>query len=486
MRRRRIPASPRAWPLTVTVPLLVAVLMATVGALASYSVLARLTADQELHLRQLAAAHLDALALALQPHVARQDVWETFDVLDRVRRGDGGGTTRLLVVTLPDATVLAATDPRLFPVGTGLPPELRSRLVPGADLVIDGERGLAWFHRPIGGGAALGHVLTEIDMAPLIAVRREVLGTLVGVNGGLILLFAAAGYGLVARILRPLGILDQYVERVRTGTAEPIPRRFIAGEHNEFGRLFHRFNAMARAVAEREALAARLADEEKLALLGRLASGMAHEVNNPLGGMLTAVDTLKRHGDDAAVRQRSTALLERGLRGIGNVVRAALVAYKEPPGAVATTPEDLDDLRFLIAHEAQRRRVTLAWENRLDGPMPADGAAVRQMTLNLLLNACRASPPGGTVAMTAVALDHGLAVTVEDEGAGLPAEGAELLRGKGAPPLPQGGRGLGLWTVARLLDRVGGGVEVGCGPAGGTRVTVFVPFPEGRRADAAA
>ena len=234
------------------------------------------------------------------------------------------------------------------------------------------------------------------------------LATLVAVNGGVTLLLAAVGYALVGRLLRPIRVLNDYVERIRTGAVEPIPARFITEEGSEFGRLFRRFNAMAQAVAEREALSARLADEEKLALLGRLASGMAHEVNNPLGGMMTAVDTIKRHGSDDAVRQRSAALLERGLRGIGNVVRAALVAYKEPSSAAAMAPEDLDDLRFLIAHEAQRRHIDLVWRNRLEGILAVDGAAVRQMALNLLLNACRAAPPGSEVAMMADASDHGL------------------------------------------------------------------------------
>jgi sensor histidine kinase regulating citrate/malate metabolism len=61
----------------------------------------------------------------------------------------------------------------------------------------------------------------------------------------------------------------------------------------------------------------------------------------------------------------------------------------------------------------------------------------------------------------------------------------ELLRGK-ANTLPQGSRGLGLWTVARLLDRVGGEVAVGVGLESGTAVTVFIPFLEGRRGNEAA
>lgn len=483
--RRRL--RPGGWPLTVTVPLLVAGLMTVVGSAISYSVLARLADDQEAQLRQLAAAHLGGLAVAIAPHLARQDVWETFDVLDHARQSASVAAARLLIVTLPDASVVAASDPLAFPVGAALPPELAAHLGAPENLLIDEGRGVAWSHRVVGGpDAPLGHILAEMDMAPLIAVRREVLTTLVATNAGLTLFLAAVGYGLVARLLRPIRILDSYVERIRSGDVEPIPARFIAQESGEFGRLFCRFNAMAQAMAEREALAARLADEEKLALLGRLASGMAHEVNNPLGGLLTAVDTLRRHGADEAVRQRSTALLERGLRGIGHVVHAALVAYKEPAGGADLTPADLDDLRFLILHEAQRRRTRLTWENRLSETLAVDGATVRQMALNLLLNACRAAPPGGAVSLLAEASRGALVVTIRDNGSGLPPAMAEVLTSKGAAPLPQGGRGLGLWTVGRLLDRVGGGVDIRVDPAGGTAITLSVPLLERRRRDAAA
>jgi hypothetical protein len=115
---------PGAWLLTVKVPLLVAVLMAAVGSVISYSVLTRLADDQETQLRQLSFAHLETLAVALEPHLARQDVWETFDVLDHARRGATAASIRLLVVTLPDATVVAASDPMMLPVGTPLPAKL--------------------------------------------------------------------------------------------------------------------------------------------------------------------------------------------------------------------------------------------------------------------------------------------------------------------------------------------------------------------------
>ena len=156
---------PGAWPLTLKVPLLVAALMATVGSVISYSVLTRLADDQEAQLRQLSVAHLESLAVALEPHLARQDVWETFDVLDHARRAATAASIRLLVVTFPDATVVAASDPMMFPVGTPLPGNLRTHLGSLGDLAVDKARDLAWSHRPIGtDGAPLGHILAEMDM----------------------------------------------------------------------------------------------------------------------------------------------------------------------------------------------------------------------------------------------------------------------------------------------------------------------------------
>src|SRR5918995_2933546 len=110
----------------------------------------------------------------------------------------------------------------------------------------------------------------------------------------------------------------------------------------EFRPLFGAFNGMVEAVREREGLARQLADEERLASLGRLASGMAHEINNPLGGILNAVDTLKQHGGRPEVRSRTLDLIERGLKGIRDVVRSTLVTYRaDHDGTRSLQPEDI-------------------------------------------------------------------------------------------------------------------------------------------------
>jgi signal transduction histidine kinase len=92
-----------------------------------------------------------------------------------------------------------------------------------------------------------------------------------------------------------MGVLSDYLARSRAGAMTAIPEDVVGQQSREFRDIFESYNGMTQAVSEREILAAELAREEKLASVGRLASGMAHEINNPLGGMFNAIDSLKRY-----------------------------------------------------------------------------------------------------------------------------------------------------------------------------------------------
>jgi signal transduction histidine kinase len=465
-----------AWPLTVRIPLFVAGLMIVVAGLVSQVVLSRLIDDQESNLHVLTSAYLDGLSSAVLPAVIRADVWETFDALDRARGKYAGLAVKHTIVELPNGSILASSDPPRFPVDTRVP-ESERRLYPiNTELAIDESAGQAWLTRPLTeGGIAVGQILSEIDIEPLLKIRREVLTTLVLVNGALTFAFAGIGYFVVKRMVQPLGVLARYVEQVREGNVEPIPDRHRGNLAGEFERLFDRFNAMAKALNEREMLAARIAEEEKLAMLGKLASGMAHEVNNPLGGMLNAIDTLQVHGDDPSARQKSLAFLKRGLAGIQNVVRAALVTYKGESGAFLLVPNDLDDLRFLVQHETGIRRLKVDWRNGITEPIPIDGAAVRQITLNLLLNACAASPADGTITVDALCDGDVFRVIIADDGPGLPEEMARIIDRSVYFAPPCGNVGLGLWTTARLVHRLGGRMQLDREHRG-TRIVITLPF----------
>lgn len=469
--------NPRNWTLSVKVPLLVAIMMVGIATVISQVVLTRISESQEKNLKRLAGAYLDGISTAVAPHLPRQDIWETYDALDRARGGYEGLRARYTIVTLPDDRVLAASEPERFPVNSLTPTILRSRFESGRSLDIDEDAKLAWVRRElISDNVVLGRIYSEIDLTELIRERHEVLVTLIAANSLLTILFAAVGYLVVRNMIQPVSVLARHVEQVRSGATDRIPDREVSRQSPEFAALFRRFNAMADALHERSNLARRLADEEKLALLGKLASGMAHEVNNPLGGMMNAIDTLRRHGDKPEVRETSLGLLERGLAGIRNVVRAALVTYKgvDAPGMLSR--KDLEDLQFLVHHETVRRHLRLDWTNALPDHVRVDGAAVRQATLNLLLNACAASPINGTVSFDARIADGKLAIAIADNGPGLPEPVAELMREATPETLPpSGSTGLGTWTAARLVLRMNGNFDIVTSPSGGTAIRLFIP-----------
>ncbi len=467
-------------PLAIKVPLLVAALMIGVAAAISKLVLLRLEATQAAHFAELGGAYLDGLSTALHLSVIRRDPWEAFDALDRSRARYAGVAVQRVLVLLPDETVLAASDPLADPIGSDAP-EASRQFDGGAELAVAADS--VWIHRGLTeGGVGIGRIAAEIDVSALAAERRATLIALIGLNAALTVLFATLGWLLVQRMLRPVLSLSDRLARASDGRLDPIPEAELPPADSDEGRAYRRYNIAAAAVAEREALLRRLADEERRALVGRYASAMAHEVNNPLGGMFNAVRMIERHGDDPVRRARAAILLKRGLTGIHNVVRASLMLWRGESDERGLEPGDIDDLRYLIESEARRRELILHWQQDITGPLAVPAQAVRQIALNLLLNACAASPPQGTLRFLAVSERTDLVLIVTDEGPGLPAQARDLLTGRAPDRLPEAG-GLGLWTVSRLLDGLGASLTL-AGPPG-TRITVRIPHGTERRLAAA-
>lgn len=467
-------------PLTIQVPLIVVGLTILVATVVSQVVLHRLAKEQSTALSSLSSAFMDGLTTAVTPGLLTRDAWETFDALDRAREQYEAVHAVFTVVLLPNGEVLAASDPGRFPIGSHPPAELRERSIEGAGLMIDESLGRAWLGRSVvQEGFKVGTVFSEMDISGLLEVRREVLLTLLLLNAGLTLLFGIGGYLLVRRMVAPLSAIREGLGRAAGGRLDPIDPHAIEAASREHAGLYRQFNAMIHAQAEREALAAELADQEQLAMLGRLASSMAHEVNNPLGGLMNAVETLDVHGDDPAARHRTIDLLRRGLRGIQQVVRAALVTYKSEHHGRQMTNADLQDLRFLIQHDTGAKNIQLDWINELPDALPIDASPVRQIVLNLLLNACQISPIGGTVTLRAGIKGDVMSISVADQGPGLPPAAMKVLAagalGDLAPEVSSLTKGLGLWTAARLAKRLGGQL-VGCAAPLGAQLQLSVPL----------
>lgn len=476
---KAVSLDPRRWSLAFKAPLIVAAFMLVVSIVMTNAVLSRLRETQERHLAVTSAIYLNGLAAALIPHVLRDDIWEIFDTVDRGAAMEGNFGRATIVVVDGKGATLAASDPKQAPVSSRQDDRERSFLS-GADLIVDTEKARAFARRPlVHQDRRIGAIYVDYDVSHLLRERAEAFRTLAGTNAAIALLLAAVGYWIIRRMMGPLRTLSRHLDLGVAGAVQPIASGEIARATHEFGRLFRRFNIMAEAVNDREAIAKELANEERLASLGRLASGMAHEINNPLGGLFNAIDTLKRHGDKPSIRKSSLDLVERGLTGIRDVVRSALTVYRADRNPRDLAPADLDDLKLLIRPEIDRRTLKLVWRNHLDSGLPLPATAVRQVVLNLLLNAVQVAPPGSPVRFDAAVVERDLIIEVQDKGPGFDEDARSVLTGEVdlAPTVHSGlGAGLGLWMTHRLVQDLGGHAFVHTQPDGGSIVRVVIPL----------
>jgi signal transduction histidine kinase len=465
-------------PATARVPLIVTIFMVAVSIFTSERVLSRLIEAQTRQIQALADIYLDGLALALVDSMIREDVWQVFDVLDRSQQRPSEIRPAETIVAGTDDLVIASSDPVSIPSQARVPTRYVESLQQAGKIVVAeaDKRAFVW-REVLYENLRIGSIYAALDIAPLLTERRQVLWTLVLTNMALTVLLAGAAWYIVGRMMRPMWTLTRHLERSHDGQVNPIPELIVASASSEYKRPFAAFNRLAAAVAERETLGAKLAEEERLASLGRLASGMAHEINNPLGGLFNAIDTLKRHGADPSTRSTTIDLVERGLKGIRDVVRAALMSYRAERDERQLSHDDIEDLKLLISPEARRRGVLLQWRNELTSQVALPANSVRQIILNLVLNACQAAPQDSLAAVSILETSDAIVLKVQDPGPGMPTGAVAMLTGAADRPAPIGhGTGLGLWMTNRLVGELNGKVSVSSGGGGGTLVIVTLPI----------
>src|SRR5262249_3711284 len=159
------------------------------------------------------------------------------------------------------------------------------------------------------------------------------------------------------------------------------------------------------------------------AAVGQMAAGMAHELRNPLTAMKVLVQATAARGPGAALRGRDLAVLEEEITRLERLTQTFLDLARPPepdkratdaPGPAAAPPR-------LLARRAEQQGVRLACD--LPGRplvLRADAGQLRQVLVNLLLNALDALPGGGTVRLRLAAAGSGVLLTVADTGCGLP------------------------------------------------------------------
>jgi signal transduction histidine kinase len=296
--------------------------------------------------------------------------------------------------------------------------------------------------------------------------RTFVMGLLVGAP----ILAAGLSLAIGRSIARPLARLEAGAARLASGDLET---RIDVDTPDEFGALARQFNAMTASLKQHQA---QLVQSEKLAGIGHLAAGVAHEINNPLGVILGYTRLLKKRAQGSVAED--LAVIEEETHRAKEIVEGLLELSRPLPPARERLElrEVCEEVVGRLREAGSLERVAISIEG--SGAVEAHPAKVRQVVSNLVRNGAEAAGASGRVAVRIRPAGREVCLEVEDSGAGLGEQAASRI----FEPFfttKEKGTGLGL-AISRAIARGhGGDIEAGRAPGGGALFTVHLPAPAG-------
>lgn len=246
--------------------------------------------------------------------------------------------------------------------------------------------------------------------------------------------------------------------------------------------------AMEARVAEGKQIEAHLRNQEKMAALGVLSAGIAHDIANPLASLSSELELLEDETDPACVRA-SLGELRRQVSRIGRALREMTEFARRRADQATSVPLHVavEDAVRLVRHDPRARKVHL--DVRVTPDLPSVQAVEDHLVMvfvNLLINAFDAMPDGGELSVASRKDETGVTLSVKDTGVGM----SEDVREKAVLPLfttkqERGGTGLGLSVSAGVVEAAGGKLTLESTPGRGTEVRVWFPRPGGAPPEAA-
>ncbi len=245
-----------------------------------------------------------------------------------------------------------------------------------------------------------------------------------------------------------------------------------------------------RDITDRTQLEAQLSHSERLASLGLLAAGVAHELNNPLASVLAGVESLQRLVDRVALPQDEAdeaneilRILEQGTQRCSETTDKLLLLgqqHSSRPVWVDLTRASHDTLALLrfatrkqgiVVHTELTEGLPLIWGRE---------GSLRGALMNLCLNAVQAMPAGGQLTLRTRSAGDAVVLEVEDDGPGIPVEHVHRIWDPFFTTKPVGqGTGLGLSITQRIVTDHGGEIRVASAPGRGACFTVTLPVGSG-------
>ena len=234
-----------------------------------------------------------------------------------------------------------------------------------------------------------------------------------------------------------------------------------------------------RAAQESELLQEQLRHADRLATIGQLSAGVAHELNEPLAGILGFAQLTRKSPDlPEQVRRDLERIINASLHAREIVGKLMLFARQTPPEKTWISLNLLvaDGLYFI---ESRCQKSGIKLERKLEDDLPdiiADPGQIYQVLVNLSVNAIQSMPQGGCLSILTSRKDEGILLIVEDTGMGMSEEVRQQIFTPFFTTKDVGeGTGLGLSVVESIITSHGGSISVESRPGEGTKFTVYLP-----------
>lgn len=281
-------------------------------------------------------------------------------------------------------------------------------------------------------------------------------------------------------IIKPLRLLSREMDETKPGD-DPFP--LPSPRDDEIGTLQKSFHRLLKRIKEdekeKERAQRNLLLTEKMVAIGKLTSGVAHEINNPLGGILNCIYHFKKGTQPVEKQQQYLDLMEDGIKRIQKTV-TNLLEYARNPN-LERSDADLRALieRALTLLDYQIRKNQIKIERdipQVSPPVKVDRDQMGQVFVNIFLNAIQAMQEGGILKVAIKNSGERLTLTISDTGRGIRKEDLSkvfdpFFTTKGE----DGGTGLGLWISQGVIERHGGTIQIKSRENHGT--TVIMDFP---------
>lgn len=293
-----------------------------------------------------------------------------------------------------------------------------------------------------------------------------------------LLLLGSTGLVFVAsRVLTdPIEHMIAVIRKVKGGRLE---ERLEVRSHDELGELAATFNRMVGIIKRNQEMEATLAQQEKMASLGVLSSGVAHEINNPLGVILGYAGHLEAKMDPADPNFRYIQDIRKESKRCKGIVQDLLSYARTPRPALEETDLNalLEQIAEFAANHMELHHVSVVRDLAPGLPrVRVDPDQMRQVAINLILNAGAAMDAGGTITVGTVAREAGYVdIDIRDEGAGIARENLEKIFEPFFTTKARG-TGLGLAITRRIVEQHLGRITVESEVGKGTTVTVRLPI----------